>query len=142
MDKVSRRIFLGAAGASFALTAVGRRAAAEEIEGQTAKDPNNMSVSEKKHVPKITLGEVKLGEPITVMIVVGEIEHPMEVEHHITWVDVYLDGKKLSRTTLTPEAMKPCLTVMLTPSRPGELTVVEECNLHGIWKNSVEIKAG
>ena len=139
MDKVSRRLFLGTAGASIALAAAGRRARADGIEGQTAKDPNNMTKGEKKHVPKIT---VKPGEPVEVNVVVGEIVHPMEEEHYITWIDVYFDGKKLSRTTLSPEAMAPCVSVKLTPGKSGMLTVVEECNLHGVWKNCVEIKAG
>ncbi|NOZ20885.1 MAG: hypothetical protein GXP25_07320 [Planctomycetes bacterium] len=66
----------------------------------------------------------------------------MTEEHHIMWIDVYFDGKKLSRTTLSPKAMAPCVTVKLTPKKPGTLTVVEECNLHGIWKNRAEVKTG
>ncbi|MEW6356811.1 MAG: desulfoferrodoxin family protein [Planctomycetota bacterium] len=138
MEKVTRRIFLGVAGASVVVAAAGRQVRADEIEGQTAKDPGNMTVMEKKHVPKIT---VNPGEPVEVDVVVGEVVHPMEEGHYITWIDVYLDGKKLSRTTLSPVVMAPCVTVKLAPKTSGMLTVVEECNLHGIWKNCVEIKA-
>jgi len=141
MDRVSRRALLGAAGASVALAAVGRRVHAADIEGITAKDPANMTKMEQKHVPKITVGEAKAGEPVTVTIDIGAIDHPMAEEHFIEWIDVYLDGKKLSRITLTPVAMKAAATVTLTPEKSGMLTVSNKCNLHGIYKSCVEIKA-
>lgn len=141
METVSRRVFLGLGGASLVLATAGDRAGAAEIEGQTAKDPNNMTPPEKKHVPQVRLGEAA-GGAIEVDILIGQVEHPMEAEHHITWVDVYLDGEKLSRTTLVPVLMKPALKLTLTPKKSGLLTVAEECNLHGVWKNSTEIKVG
>lgn len=107
---------------------------------------------QEKHVPIIQLKEVKFGEPIEVMVVVGkEIPHPNKPEHHIAWIDLYFVPEKgdtpiqLGRvefmghgemnTWTEPRAI---FTVKLPG--PGKLVAFAFCNLHGLWKSEIEVR--
>jgi len=106
---------------------------------QTAKDPNNMTPLEAHHVPKIEPANAapKAGEPLPIAIT---IEHPMLPEHHIIHIEVFMDDQKIGTYTLTPEVMKPALTITLTPKKPFDLVVQDLCNLHGLWENRKKIE--
>lgn len=85
----------------------------------------------EKHVPQV---EVKDNE---LKVCVGSVLHPMTKEHYITniWVE-YADGT-IERATLVPEG-KPEY-VFDTKGRKGKTVVYEYCNLHGLWKNEIEL---
>ena len=70
-------------------------------------------------------------------VVVGSVEHPMLEAHYITniWVE-YSDGT-VDRAGLVP-GMKPEY-VFDPKGRTGKVTVYEYCNLHGLWKNEIEL---
>jgi superoxide reductase len=108
---------------------------------QSAKDIANMSDLEKKHVPMIILGGApKAGEPFEVTVWVGEqMAHPSEVEHHIEFIDLYLDDRFIARCDLTPVFTNPkaCFTVTLNDS--GTLRAYERCNVHGDWTYSMDV---
>lgn len=107
----------------------------------TAKDLSNMSDMEKKHVPMIHIGGTpKLNEPFEVTVWVGEqLAHPSEAEHHIEFIDLYLDDSFIARCDLTwgTTMSKTCFYVML--NRPGTLRAFERCNLHGDWTYSTDV---
>ena len=106
---------------------------------KTAQDPDHMTPLEAHHVPVIELSTEghKKGEPLPVVI---QINHPMLPEHHIIHIEVFMDDKKIATYTMTPEAMRPMLTIVLTPQQSFELVVQDLCNLHGLWENRKKIE--
>jgi superoxide reductase len=90
---------------------------------------------EKKHIPSILVvkkcGLIPEG-CMDVHVKVGEIEHPMQKEHYITFIDFYVDKKYLSRVYLTPERLHPAAALHMKVNT-GVLTAVEHCNIHGYW---------
>lgn len=73
----------------------------------------------EKHVPVIDGKKV----------VVGSVEHPMEEEHYIEWIEAS-DGNRTSRVFLKPGDM---------PEVEFCFEVVSAriyCNIHGLWKSS------
>lgn len=108
---------------------------------QEAKDPASMTDTEKKHVPMIHIGGTpKAGEFFDVTVWVGEqLEHPNEAEHHIEFIDLYLDDRFLTRCDLTWGYSEPRVTFSVRVDGPGKLRAYERCNLHGDWMSSVEL---
>lgn len=106
-----------------------------------AKDIANMTDLEKKHVPMIHVsGTPRAGEPIEVTVWVGEqLAHPSDSDHHIEFIDLYLDDMFIARCDLTwgYTTPKACFNIKL--DRPGNLRAFERCNLHGDWTYSMEI---
>ncbi len=107
---------------------------------QKIKDPKNLTPAETKHSPKITVeGPMKAGEPAKVTVAVGRAMHPMEAKHHINWIELYAGDQKIARVDLVPEVSKPVVTFMVVLSGPTTLRALEECNLHGVWEESLEV---
>jgi len=79
--------------------------------------------STEKHVPVIEKanGEIK--------VAVGSVEHPMQGEHYIEWIEVISDGKAY-RQFLNP-GEKPHATFNVDGK---DIIAREYCNLHGLWK--------
>ena len=72
----------------------------------------------EKHVPIIEGNKVK----------VGSVEHPMEEEHYIEWIEA-TDGKNISRVFLKP-GDKPEAEFSFDVAKARAY-----CNLHELWKN-------
>jgi superoxide reductase len=107
---------------------------------QRIKDPANLTPLEMKHSPKITVeGPVKAGEPAKVTVAVGRAVHPMEAKHHIDWIELYAGDQRIARVDLVPEVSKPVVTFMVVLSGPTTLRALEECNLHGVWEETLEV---
>jgi superoxide reductase len=103
---------------------------------KTAKDEG----PGEKHVPVIKV--VKqcglIGDGcLDVHAKIGEVTHPMEPEHFITWVDFYVDKKWVERVQLSP-ALNPAAGAHIK-AKEGKITVVELCNVHGLWINEADI---
>ena len=127
-------------------------------------DLNNLVQSadwkQEKHVPVIEIiGEVKKGEPIKVNVCVGkEISHPNTTEHHIRWINIYFlpegekfsyhigksnfnshgastNGANTSTIYTNPEA-----TLSFKTEKSGTIIAFSFCNIHGLWKNELELK--
>lgn len=105
------------------------------------QDLDNMTDLEKKHVPLIHVeGAPAAGESFPVTVWVGEhLTHPSEAEHHIEFIDIYLDDKFIARCDLTPGATSPKVTFNISVDSSGTLKAYERCNLHGDWTYSTEI---
>ena len=83
----------------------------------------------EKHVPVIE----KTDDGI--MVKVGEVDHPMEEEHYIEWIEVELKGGELIRKWLNP-GDEPRMYVCECDNEKCNCEVVkarEYCNLHGLW---------
>ncbi|MFV0250219.1 MAG: desulfoferrodoxin family protein [Bacilli bacterium] len=86
--------------------------------------PNTVDAAIEKHIPIVDI----IGNTVTVKI--GEIEHPMTEEHHISWVILNtINGIQIKY--LTNESS---CTFETTDEI---LEVYEYCNLHGLWKTNI-----
>jgi len=106
-----------------------------------AKDVNNLSELEKKHIPVITVAKICGLIPEgcqDVHVKIGEIQHPMQPEHYITHIDFYIDNEFISRVVLTPDKVNPAVALHLK-ARSGKLAAIELCNLHGAWIKEVNL---
>ena len=108
---------------------------------KTPQDPKNLTELEKKHVPVILVvkkcGLIPEG-CVDVHVKMGEIIHPMEVDHYITHIDFYIDKGFIARIHLSPEKLNPAGALHLKATS-GKLTALENCNKHGFWIKEVSL---
>ena len=111
------------------------------------KDPLKKSPLEKLHVPVILAPKkVKLGEPFTVEVSIGEVIHPMGPTHWIEFIALNIGNEPAGRIDFQPKGYlqpKAAFTVVLTkesaPSGKATLVAHQRCNLHGYWEGSLNI---
>ena len=89
-------------------------------------EANTVDAAVEKHVP---VYEIE-GEEIVVKV--GEVIHPMEDAHYITFITLVTNDRVI-RVDLKP-GDEP---VVRLPYVSGSV-IYEYCNLHGLWKNEVE----
>lgn len=87
---------------------------------------NTVDAAVEKHVP---VYEVEENE---IVVKVGEVIHPMEEKHYITFITLVTEDGVI-RKDLKP-GDEP---VVRFPYIKGS-TIYEYCNLHGLWKNDVK----
>ncbi|MBQ8084454.1 MAG: desulfoferrodoxin [Clostridia bacterium] len=87
--------------------------------------PGTTDAAQEKHVPVIEVN----GNLVTVKV--GEVEHPMLEEHHISWIA--LETKEGNQRKPLPVVGKPQATFALTDG-DEVVAAYEYCNLHGLWK--------
>lgn len=94
--------------------------------GQKMKqlEANTVDASVEKHLPVISTE----GNVITVTI--GEVAHPMTVEHNISWV--YMQTDRGGQRKCLNANSAPVVTFAVTDEKP--VAVYAYCNLHGLWK--------
>jgi desulfoferrodoxin-like iron-binding protein len=113
---------------------------------EAIKRPDNfaeLSEFEKKHVPVIKLS--KEDRFIDAHIKVGEIEHGMDVDHHISFIDVYyaaplINKKCVSRVSFNCDRMQPATSLRFDYVNAGVLTVISRCNVHENWLAKASFK--
>ncbi|MBI4683016.1 MAG: PilZ domain-containing protein [Nitrospirae bacterium] len=106
---------------------------------EAIKRPDNfaeLSEFEKKHIPAIKI--MKEDGYINVHVKVGEIEHGMDFDDHISFIDLYyndpfINKKCVSRITFNCAKMHPSNTVRFNNVNEGVLTVISNCSAHGNW---------
>ena len=89
-------------------------------------EANTVDAAVEKHVP---VYEIE-GEEIVVKV--GEVIHPMEDAHYITFITLVTNDRVI-RVDLKP-GDEP---VVRLPYVSGSV-IYEYCNLHGLWKNEVK----
>lgn len=92
----------------------------------TLQNENNIDASKEKHVPIIEENEQG------VIIKIGSVEHPMEAEHYIEWIEISTDkgsSKKYLNPGEKPEAVFPVKV------GTGKIKARAYCNIHGLWKS-------
>ena len=114
----------------------------------------------EKHVPVIECADaVKADEIFEVKVTIGkEIAHPNTTEHHISWISLFFhaDGEKfpylIGRYEFSAHGASVqgpntssiyshhAATTWMKTSKPGTLIAVSQCNIHGVWQSSKEIK--
>lgn len=86
--------------------------------------PNTTEASKEKHLPTYTLKDDVLE------VVVGENVHPMEENHHISWV--YIETEKGGQRKNLEKGKEPKVSFALKDDKV--LAIFAYCNLHGLWK--------
>ncbi len=89
---------------------------------------NTTDAATEKHVPAVTVDGNK------VKVVVGEVEHPMLEEHHISFIVVETNHGFHKKDLTVGEA--PAAEFSLTDGEKV-VAVYEYCNLHGLWKKEM-----
>ena len=87
---------------------------------------NTVDASAEKHVPVVT----KIDD-CTIKVEVGSVAHPMQPEHHISFIYVETENGGM-RISLKD---KPEATFCVGTDKP--VAVYEYCNLHGLWKTEL-----
>jgi superoxide reductase len=111
------------------------------------KDPSNKTPLEKSHAPVISApAKVKVGEPFTVEVSVGEVVHPMTQSHWIEFITLEIGNEPAGRIDFQSKGYlnpKVTFTVTLTaefaPSGKVTLIAHQRCNLHGYWEGNLDI---
>ncbi len=139
-----------------------------DIDIQRVKDPDNPTDMEQKHVPVIEAPvEAIAGEAFEVKVTVGSVAHVMEEDHHIQWIELYINGDFVGKKELDPNDDEAAATFTVvgteemisareimnctihgfgvcgecgTRSAIVNLTAVESCNVHGLWQESKGIE--
>ena len=96
-------------------------------EKMTELIPNTVEASTEKHLPAVTVS----GDSISVQI--GSTLHPMENDHHITFV--YVETEHGGQRKSLKIGEEPKVSFCFTNDKP--LAVYAYCNLHGIWKTEI-----
>lgn len=86
---------------------------------------NTTDASTEKHVPVVEV------EGNLVKVRVGEVDHPMEEEHHIAWI--YLQTACGGQRKALAIHSEPAVTFAVTEDDQPQ-AVFAYCNLHGLWK--------
>ena len=104
-------------------------------------DANAVIPAEKegkeKHVPLIVVTDDCGLVPNVcrdIHVKVGSTPHPMEENHWIQWIDIYVNNVYAARHMLSAQSMQPAVSLHLKKENTGTLTVVAHCNKHGSWK--------
>jgi superoxide reductase len=108
---------------------------------KTAADTENLTETEKKHIPVINVNECGLdhdNECTAINIKVGELEHVMESEHLIEFIDFYMNKKYFSRLAFTAKKIHPEASLHLTDTT-GTLSAIAYCNVHGSWRTKIKL---
>ena len=114
----------------------------------------------EKHVPLIEAPDIiKKGEVVKITATVGkEIPHPNTTEHHIKSIELYFlalgekfpyqvarfefntHGESVGGPNTSTVYSEPIVTASFKSDKPGTILVSSYCNIHGLWKNSKDIK--
>ena len=86
------------------------------------------SATAEKHLPVIT--ETASGY----LVKVGNIPHPMTIEHCLLWIELAVDGKAY-RTYLNPgRSTDSSPQAEFSVPKGKQLTARTYCNIHGLWQ--------
>mgnify|MGYP000874533237 FL=1 len=114
----------------------------------------------EKHVPVIdALDKAAKDEIIKVTVEVGkEIAHPNTPEHHIKSIEVYYliseekfplqvarfefntHGESVQGPNTSTVYSQPKVTAYFKAGKSGTILATAYCNIHGVWKNTKDLK--
>lgn len=112
------------------------------------KNFDTLTEFEKKHFPVIIVsreyGPAHDCKHMDVHVKVGAIQHKMDVEDHISFIDFYFDDlqlpkKCIARINLNCNIINPEATLRFRDVNPGTLSIISNCNAHGSWLSETKI---
>ncbi|MDR1705420.1 MAG: desulfoferrodoxin [Clostridiales bacterium] len=89
----------------------------------TELTPNTTEASKEKHIPDVKLE----GDSLTVSV--GSAPHPMEENHHISFV--YVETENGGQRKALKPGQEPKLMFRFADDSP--VAVYAYCNVHGLW---------
>ncbi|MBN2444999.1 MAG: hypothetical protein JXJ04_26830 [Spirochaetales bacterium] len=66
-------------------------------------------------------------------IKVGSTPHPMQEDHWIQWIDIYINKKFSARYMMFPQSLQATIGIHIKSNQTGTLQAIEHCNKHGSW---------
>jgi superoxide reductase len=106
-----------------------------EPTGREAIDPDALTDLERSHVPVLTLPRhVHLGRAFDLVVQIGVRPHEMSTAHHIDWIEVCLDERRVFVADLGADVAVPIVRVPIVLRAPATLTARARCNQHGVWR--------
>ena len=93
----------------------------------TKLEPNSVEASGEKHLPVVTVS----GDSIVVQV--GSMPHPMENDHHISFV--YVQSQRGGQRKCLKAGEEPKTGFSFSDDKPA--AVYAYCNLHGLWKTEI-----
>ena len=90
-------------------------------------NPNTVEASTEKHLPFVT------GSGGSIKVQVGNVPHPMEEAHHITFV--YVETENGGQRKYFKTGAGPMHSFSFSDDKP--ISVYAYCNLHGLWKTDI-----
>jgi superoxide reductase len=109
-------------------------------QNQFKEDADALMPSEKegkeKHIPQIIVSKECGLIPDAcqdVHVKIGSVPHPMQEDHWIQWIDIYVNKVYSARYQLLPANLQAAVSLHLKSSVSGTLTTIEHCNKHGSW---------
>ncbi len=87
-------------------------------------EENTKDAATEKHVPVIE--KIENGYKVTV----GEVNHPMQDDHYIEWIELVSEGEVLRKYLNPGDAPEAIFYTDAT-----DVTAREFCNLHGHWSS-------
>ena len=145
MCELSRRGFFKTAAlgsAAFALPALSGHNQLEAAAINKAIDINNMTDVEKLHIPKVTLPPVvEDGNQAPIIV---ESDHPMEEDHYIKSIQIMNFNDPVvikGQCFFTPKSGQAYVSTQIRlAGGESRVWVVSECNQHGRWAISKDVK--
>jgi superoxide reductase len=91
---------------------------------------NSTDAAKEKHVPVIE------HRPDGILVKVGSVAHPMEVDHYIEWIELLIRASDGSVAASYRAFLKPGdKPEAFFPVKAEKAEAREYCNKHGLWKN-------
>lgn len=102
-----------------------------------AKDPDNLTPLEEKHVPFIIVNWEDLQKGyISIKVEVGKTPHPMDPDHYIKNIELFVNFVSIAKVELTPKG-KPVLEFKAKIAGGEHIKAQAECNKHGLWESGI-----
>ncbi|MCF6365715.1 MAG: class II SORL domain-containing protein [Bacteroidales bacterium] len=97
---------------------------------------------ENKHTPEITFSEIDEKGYAKIYVSVGSngIVHPSVNEHWIDFITLLINDKEIKRIENENSEGSNKHEFFIPLKENDIITVIIGCNLHGIWKNSVQVE--
>ena len=94
----------------------------------TELEANTVEASAEKHLPDVNYS----GSSLSVQV--GSAPHPMEAEHHISFI--YVETDKGGQRKNLKTGGEPKASFVFVDDKP--VAVYAYCNLHGLWKTEIK----
>ena len=105
------------------------------LEGREPRDLSALTPEERSHVPVLTLpARLRAGRSFDLIVQVGIQPHECTEDHHIDWIEVALDERRVFVADLSSDIPFPVVRVPLAVHVASTLTVRARCNQHGVWR--------
>jgi len=114
-------------------------AAAES--GKKAVDPKNLTPEEAIHIPKVDIPII--AEDGSLVPIIVSVNHPMEPDHYIKSIYILDDLSAIPSKGLyrfTPANGEAYISTRIKLAESTKVRAIVECNKHGKWENSADIK--